>query len=192
VRTFRGSRAGAELAAALVVVLTSSACAVGDADDRAAQVPDGWQELEVDGVRFQLPADFESVEGSEDDALAAFVRGDRSDPEEAELVRLLRSPATTTAGDTLSVESYLGLRAAEGGLTLAGYEMDETETTEVPGAIEAMATQSRYDLEGGAVGYQDMLVFRTGDHVYDLRYARILVEGEGLAPEVFATVSVER
>jgi hypothetical protein len=191
VRTFRGSRARAELAAALALALALSAC-TGDGDDAAAAVPDGWQEHEVDGVRFHLPADFESADGATDGALAAFVRGDMSDPEEAELFQLLRSPATTTEGDTLSVEMYLGLRASEGGLTLSGYEMDPTETAEVPGAIEAMTTQSRYDLEDDTVGYQDMLVFRTDDHVYDLRHARILVEDEGLASEVFATVSVDR
>jgi hypothetical protein len=190
-RSFLGPPTRTASTAVLAVALTFSAC-TSDGDDAAATVPHGWQEHEVSGVRFHLPADFESADASGDDALAAFVRGDMSDPEEAELFELLRSPATTTGGDTLSVKMYLGLRASEGGLALSGYEMDATEPAEVPGAIEAMTTQSRYDLEGDTVGYQDLLVFRTDEHVYDLRHARILVADEGLASEVFATVSVDR
>lgn len=155
-----------------LVALSLVACPDGEA---GAQVPEGWNQVVVQELVYAVPDGFEELDPPRDpQKLVEHVRGDPSEQVELELIGVYRSPAVSTTGDEVSLVRYVDELFIVGGGLAGGYEdleISDREELSVNGAVEAQRlTVTYFEPRVDVEVVQTVVLVRTGEHVYDLRY----------------------
>jgi hypothetical protein len=185
---------------ALVAVACSSdqpAASAGDDGSLVAsgQLPDGWKQVEADGLRYGVPSDFEASDPPIDPQyVVSHHRGDPSDGSALEMLGVYRSSATTSEGSDLPLQAYAAELFGLGGLA-GGVEdltIETRQDLDVDGAIEAEVLRVTFD--GGELGgtvEQTVVLVRTVEWIYDLRYLGLAsVTDDSIAGTLPDTVSL--
>lgn len=161
------------LIAALPVGGLALAACLSDGD--TGDVPDGWTEVRAEQLAYAVPGDFTELDPPRDkQRVVEHARGDPDNPLQLELIGVYQNQPTTRTGSELTLRAYTAHLFGLGGLA-AGSEydvsVDEREELAVDGAVEAeVLAVSYFEPRVDEEVIQTVVLVRTGDAIYDLRY----------------------
>jgi hypothetical protein len=161
----------------------------------SGQLPDGWEQVEADGLRYGVPADFEVSDPPIDPRyVVSHHRGDRDDGSALEMLGVYRSSATTSEGSDLPLQAYAAEVFGLGGVAEGAEDLtiETRQDLDVDGATEAEVLTVTFD--GGDLGgtvEQTVVLVRTDEWIYDLRYLGLAsVTDDAIAGTLPDTVSL--